>query len=211
MAVLTPTTRPRESNSGPPELPGFSGAVCWMMFSISRPPSPRIARPRALTTPVETVDWKPKGLPMAITNWPDLQAFRVAQFGQRQVAGGQADQGQVGGRVVADQVRVEGVAFRRDGPKPAAAVDHVAVGQGVAVGRQDEARARRRRDPRPAARGSRSPPARPCGPPRSRPGNRRPTDRRRPWPPAPPPRGPPAAAHRPPGLRSSGVLDQKDS
>ena len=33
---------PRESNSGPPELPGFSGAVCWMMFSISLPPSPAL-------------------------------------------------------------------------------------------------------------------------------------------------------------------------
>ena len=37
MAVLMPTTRPRESTSGPPELPGLSGAVCWMMFSMSRP------------------------------------------------------------------------------------------------------------------------------------------------------------------------------
>ncbi len=25
---------------------------------------------RALTTPVDTVDWKPNGLPMAITSWP---------------------------------------------------------------------------------------------------------------------------------------------
>ena len=68
MAMFTPTTRPRESNSGPPELPGFNGAVCWTTFSISRPPSPRIARPTALTTPVETVEWNPNGLPMAITN-----------------------------------------------------------------------------------------------------------------------------------------------
>jgi hypothetical protein len=28
MAVLTPSTRPRESTSGPPLLPGLRGAVC---------------------------------------------------------------------------------------------------------------------------------------------------------------------------------------
>jgi hypothetical protein len=56
IAVLMPTTRPWESTSGPPELPGFSGAACWMMFSMSRPSWPRMALPRALTTPVETVD-----------------------------------------------------------------------------------------------------------------------------------------------------------
>ena len=85
---------------------------------------------------------EPEGIAHGDHQLARLQAIRVAQFGPRQVAGGQADQGQVAGRVVADKVRVEGVAFRRDGAKPAAAVDHVAVGQGVAVGGQDEARAR---------------------------------------------------------------------
>jgi S1-C subfamily serine protease len=28
------------------------------------------ARPSALTTPVDTVDWNPNGLPIAITSWP---------------------------------------------------------------------------------------------------------------------------------------------
>ena len=37
---------------------------------------------------------------------PHLQAFRVAQFGHRQIAGGEADQGQVAGRIVADQVGI---------------------------------------------------------------------------------------------------------
>ena len=74
IAVFSPTILPRESTSGPPELPGLSGAVCWMMFSMSRPSLLRSALPRALTTPVDTVDWNPNGLPMAITSCPAWSA-----------------------------------------------------------------------------------------------------------------------------------------
>lgn len=45
-----------------------------MIFSMRRPARLRKARPRALTTPVETVDWKPNGLPMAMTTWPTRRA-----------------------------------------------------------------------------------------------------------------------------------------
>ena len=34
MAVLTPTTRPLESSSGPPELPGLTAASVWMTLEI---------------------------------------------------------------------------------------------------------------------------------------------------------------------------------
>ena len=61
---------PRESTSGPPELPGLSAASVWMMSSMSRPERDRIERPRALTTPAVTVASKPSGLPIAITSWP---------------------------------------------------------------------------------------------------------------------------------------------
>ena len=47
IAVLIPITAPLASSSGPPELPGFSGAVCWMTLSISRPCTLRSARPVA--------------------------------------------------------------------------------------------------------------------------------------------------------------------
>ena len=72
-AVLMPTTRPRESASAPPELPGLSAASVWMTFSTSRLARPsRVAseRPSALTTPAVTVPAKPSGLPMATTSWP---------------------------------------------------------------------------------------------------------------------------------------------
>ena len=70
MAVLTPMTRPCESTSGPPELPGFKAASVWMMSSMSRPERERSERPSALTTPVVTVVWKPSGFPIAITSCP---------------------------------------------------------------------------------------------------------------------------------------------
>ncbi len=40
------------------------------MFSISLPSRVRNARPSAVTTPVETVDWNPNGLPTAMTSCP---------------------------------------------------------------------------------------------------------------------------------------------
>src|SRR2546425_2700514 len=73
-AVLTPTTRPRASTSGPPEFPGFSAASVWITSSISRPPTERNERPSALTTPAVTVLWKPSGLPIAITSCPTRSA-----------------------------------------------------------------------------------------------------------------------------------------
>ena len=55
-AVLIPITSPRESTRGPPELLGFRATSLWMMLSISRPVVLRSDRPRALTTPADTVD-----------------------------------------------------------------------------------------------------------------------------------------------------------
>ena len=54
-AVLMPITRPRESTSGPPELPGLSAASVWITPSMSRPDWARMLLPSALTTPVVTV------------------------------------------------------------------------------------------------------------------------------------------------------------
>src|SRR5207253_1415684 len=41
IAVLMPTTRPRLSTSGPPELPGLSATSLWMIHSIRRPEGAR--------------------------------------------------------------------------------------------------------------------------------------------------------------------------
>src|SRR5437879_5209269 len=53
-----------------------------MTFSISWPPTPRSVRPSALTTPADTVDWKPSGLPMAITSWPTRNAAESPSGGR---------------------------------------------------------------------------------------------------------------------------------
>jgi hypothetical protein len=70
IAVLMPTTRARVSTSGPPEFPGLSATSLWMMSSMRRPVALLSERPIALTTPADTVDWKPNGLPIATTSCP---------------------------------------------------------------------------------------------------------------------------------------------
>ena len=49
MAVLTPTTRPAESSSGPPELPGLMAASVWMA-------PPNAAPQLALDLPAQAAD-----------------------------------------------------------------------------------------------------------------------------------------------------------
>ncbi len=70
IAVFIPMRRPRESRSGPPELPGLIEASVWMTSAIVRCVSDLISRPSALTTPVVRVWSRPKGLPMARTVCP---------------------------------------------------------------------------------------------------------------------------------------------
>jgi len=70
-AVLMPTTRPRLSTRGPPELPGLSAASVWMMSSMRRPDwEAEGAAEGGERRPAVTVAWKPRGLPMAMTIWP---------------------------------------------------------------------------------------------------------------------------------------------
>ncbi len=88
IAVLMPTTSPREETSGPPELPGLSAASVWITSSISRPVAARSDRPSADTTPAVTVDSKPSGLPIATTSWPRRSALGVAEPCRRQGAVG---------------------------------------------------------------------------------------------------------------------------
>ena len=53
--VFTPITRPAESMSGPPLLPGFIAASVWMTLSILLPATPLMLRPSPETTPVVSV------------------------------------------------------------------------------------------------------------------------------------------------------------
>ncbi len=58
---LTPITRPRESSSGPPELPGLIGASVWMTLSIEKLFGAWIVRPRPETIPAVAVRSSPSG------------------------------------------------------------------------------------------------------------------------------------------------------
>src|SRR2546427_6119759 len=66
MAELMPISRPLESSSGPPELPGLIAASVWIMCSRAPLPSSwGSARSRAETMPVVSDQSRPNGLPMA--------------------------------------------------------------------------------------------------------------------------------------------------
>ena len=61
MAVFTPISRPAESSSGPPELPGLMAASVWIAPRITRRVTDSISRLSALTMPVVSVWSSPKG------------------------------------------------------------------------------------------------------------------------------------------------------
>ena len=67
---LMPTTRPRPSISGPPELPGLIAASVWITLSIVKLLGDWIWRWRAETIPAVTVRSRPNGLPIATTGSP---------------------------------------------------------------------------------------------------------------------------------------------
>ena len=68
IAVLTPISRPAESSSGPPELPGLIAVSVWITFEISRPLLVGSRRLSALMMPLVS-DWSsPNGLPIANAN-----------------------------------------------------------------------------------------------------------------------------------------------
>ena len=65
ICALTPISRPAESSSGPPELPGLIAASVWITPRITRSLVDSISRLSALTMPVVNVWSRPNGLPIA--------------------------------------------------------------------------------------------------------------------------------------------------
>src|ERR671921_625119 len=68
--AFTPMTVPRESSSGPPELPGFIAASVWTAPSIVYPFGASMGLSVPLTMPVVTLIPTLSGLPMAMTGSP---------------------------------------------------------------------------------------------------------------------------------------------
>ncbi len=140
IAVLMPTTSPCEATSGPPELPGLSAASVWITSSIRRPDL------RAQRT-AERGDhargdgrFKAERIADRDHELAAPQRLGIAERGGRQVARGiGAQQRQIGVGIFAEQPRFHDAAFGVGQAEFAPALDHMAVGQHEAVGRDDDA------------------------------------------------------------------------
>ena len=77
--ALMPSTSPRASSSGPPELPWLIAASVWIAPSVSKPVSDSIERSSAEMTPTESDCSSPNGLPIAATGEPTTQVVRLAE------------------------------------------------------------------------------------------------------------------------------------
>ena len=149
MAVFTPMTSPFMFSSGPPELPGLMAASVWMKC-WNWPLAPgSMVRFLAEMMPAVTVCDSAKGLPMASTQSPTCGRVGVAQLhGRQRSAGVDLDHCQIGGLVDADHARrtalvlVVGIGRELD-VDLVGLLDHVIVGDDVALGIDDEARAER--------------------------------------------------------------------
>ncbi len=93
MAVLMPTTRPRESTSGPPEFPGFNGAVCWMTLSMRRPSRERSDRAERLDDAGGHAGVEAERIADGDDELAGAQIFGFAERADGEIAGGQAARG----------------------------------------------------------------------------------------------------------------------
>ena len=139
VAVLMPTTRPAPLTSGPPELPGFSGASVWITLSIIRPDGARSVRPERGDDAGGDGALEAQRIADRHHHLPDPQRRRAPEFGVRQAAARQAQHRGVGGGVLAHQRRVQRLAVGERGTQPRRAGHHVRVGQHIAVGGEDHA------------------------------------------------------------------------
>ncbi len=138
IAVLMPTRRPSTSTSAPPLLPGLMAASVWMKSSSVALP---VTRSLPLTMPCVTLCVMPKGLPTASTMSPTASSSLSAKV--------------IAGRSLALILMTATSVFSSapmslaENSRPSArghadfarSVDHVTVGQDIAVGRNDDARA----------------------------------------------------------------------
>ena len=83
IAVFTPTWRPAQVTSGPPELPGLMAASVWIAPARTVVPPPALGtgmwRFNALTIPLVTVPDSPSGAPRATTGCPTTRTSRRAR------------------------------------------------------------------------------------------------------------------------------------
>ena len=140
IAVLTPMTLPRESTSGPPELPGFKAASVCSTSSISRPDPARSDLPRRPPLPPSPSSGSRRD-DRSPGQSAHAQPSRSHRRGRHKFAGMNADHSQVGLGIVADLGSLVRAAVGQRDLKVLRAMDDVAVGQDVAARREDKPRA----------------------------------------------------------------------
>ena len=162
VAVFTPTTRPAESTSGPPELPGFSAASVWIDV-VNQPPGIRPQRPPQRADHARR-HRRLKSIRSANRNHnlPHAQPLRIAQRRHAQsrlvkVRPLQPDHRQVARRVVSNPRGRHAPPIGHGHRNPHSVVHHVTVRKDQPIRREHESRAAAA--PLPAARRSA------CGPP----------------------------------------------
>ena len=144
-----PTTLPSRSTSGPPLLPGLIAASVWIagyVVVLPWPSSPTLTgRLSALTMPLVTVDSRPNGEPMATTAWPIFSSSD-----EPIVAGVRPETSSAWMTAVSVSTSVPSTVASAvvpslnetlSEPPSAGHLDHVVVGQDLAVLGEDDARA----------------------------------------------------------------------
>ena len=96
-------------------------------------------RPSALTMPIVTVRPMPNGLPIASTTSPTLSGFLSAMVMLGRFDAVDLEHRQIGFGIAADHARVDHAAVVQHDSDFLGALDHVIVGDDIAVGAHDHA------------------------------------------------------------------------
>ena len=144
-AVLIPTTRPRPSASAPPEFPGLSAASVWITLSTTRTFAPGAGRQRAAEGRDDAGrDRAGEAVRVADRDdeLADAQPLCIAELRRHEVARVDAQHGEVGERIGADDLELELAAVdERGAPAALGARDDVRGGEREAVRRDHDAAA----------------------------------------------------------------------
>ncbi len=138
-AVLMPINSPSVLISAPPELPKLMAASVWMKSSKSVTPSR--PRPVALTMPWVTGLTEPERIADREHHITRAQHIRAAHRHDRRVLQIHAQDREIGIRIGADDGGRGDTTVRQLHADLVRALDHVMVGDQVAVGVEDDARA----------------------------------------------------------------------
>ena len=137
-----PTTSPRAFTSGPPELPGLMAASVWMNCpGLRRIVRVRIGTVQRAHDAASHREAEAKGITKGQHGLSGMQRGRVANRNVGKVRAINLDYGQIGERIGADQLRRQDATIAERNLDIGGAIDHVVVGNDVAIGRNNDAAA----------------------------------------------------------------------